>query len=334
MPGPTITTSNHGNTKMSIAWSFPGAVKYSVSVNGPTNVLNLINTTATTYDLKDLKPKTQYNISVTATKSDNTTVVSSIVAGTLNVAPYGATITVTNITNTSFFLKWLSSNADIYTVKVTPGNFKMLNTKETSALVSLLTPNTNYTISVITYGSEGTTPAPKVKYVKTMNIGPSIPKLLVSNLTSTSMNVAWKSDLAVKYNVTIGDIVSLTDTTKTSYSLTNLERKTKYNVSITAFDSAGTTSVLNENVATLADYVECPSITFKNVTSSGFTVGWSSPSAVKYDVTVTPGVFSLMETTLKETDFVGTSGETYTVNVKAYGPVKAFITNSIVKKLT
>ena len=333
MSGPSIIASNHGNTKMSIAWSFPGAVKYSVTVNGETNVLNLQNTTATKHELNDLTPKTSYNISVTAIKTDNTSVSASIVSSTLNVAPAGANITVSNITNTSFVMNWLSKNAYNYTVKVTPGNFKITDTKETSALVTLLNPDTNYTITVISYGYEGKNPAPKVKSVKTTNIGPSIPKLIVSNITATSMDVAWKSDLAVKYNVKIGDIVSLTDTKITSYSLTGLERRTRYDVSITAFDSAGTSSTLNDSIATLADFVECPSISFKNVTAGGFTVSWASPSAVKYDVTVTPGDFSLMGTTLTETNFVGSS-EIYTVNVKAYGPVKAFITNSSKIKLT
>jgi len=332
MSGLSIIASNHGNTKMSLAWSFPGAVKYSVAVNGETNVLNLV-TTATTHELNGLTPKTSYIISVTAMKADNTSVSASIVSSTLNVAPAGANITVSNITNTSFIINWLSKNAHTYSVKVTPGNFKITDTKETSALVTLLNPDTNYTITVISYGYEGKNPAPKIKSVKTTNIGPSIPKLIVSNITSSSMDLAWKSDLAVKYNVKIGDIISLTDTKISSYRLTDLERRTKYDVSITAFDSAGTTSVLNESVATLADYVECPSISFKNVTGGGFTACWASPSAVKYDVTITPGDFSLMGTSLTETNFVGTSG-TYTVNVKAYGPVKAFITNSTKIKLT
>ena len=332
MSVPTINVSNHGNTKMSLAWSFPGAVKYSVTVDGPTNVLNLV-TTATSHELTGLRPKTQYIISVTATKADNTSAVASVTAATLNVAPFAAKITTTNITNTSFVINWLSSNAETYSVKVTPGNFKILHTKDTSALVTLLTANTDYTISVISYGYDGKNPAPKLHFVKTTNIGPSIPKLIVSNITSTSMDVAWKSDLAVKYNVNIGDLVSLTDTKTTSYRLTGLERRTKYNVQITAFDSAGTSNTLNDSIATLADFVECPSISFKNVTAGGFTVSWASPSAVKYDVTVTPGDFSLMGTTLTETNFVGSS-EIYTVNVKAYGPVKAFITNSSKIKLT
>jgi hypothetical protein len=331
MSGPSIIATNHGNTKMSIAWSFPGAVKYSVSVNGPnSNIINLQNTTATTYELTGLTPKTSYNISVTAIKSDNTSAVSSITSSTLNVTPFAATITATNITNTSFLINWLSSNAYTYSVKVTPGNFKIATTKETSALVTHLNPNTTYKVSVIAYGYDNKNPSPKIKEVKTTNIGPSIPKLIVSNITATSMDVAWKSELAVKYNVQIGDIVTLNDTKTTSYSLTGLERKTKYNVSITAFDSAGTSNTLNDSVATLADFVECPSINFKNVTGGGFTAGWNSPSAVKYDVTITPGDFSLMGTTLKETVFTGPSG-TYTVNVKAYGPVKAFITNTAVQ---
>jgi len=331
MSVPIINVTNNANTSMTIGWSFPGAVKYSVSVNGPTNVLNL-TTTKTSHDLTGLRPKTQYNISVTATKSDNTTAVASVTAATLNIPPFAAKITTTNITNTSFLLNWSSSNAETYNVKVTPGNFKMLNTKETSALVTLLTANTDYTISVISYGYDGKNPASKIHYVKTTNIGPSLPKLIVSNITSDSMNVAWSSELAVKYNVKIGDLVTLTDTTKTSYALTGLERKTKYDVSITAFDSAGTSNTLNQSISTLADFVESPAITFKNVTATGFTACWASPSAVKYDVTITPGDFSLMGTTVTETDFVGTPG-TYKVNVKAYGPVKAFITNSATKAI-
>jgi hypothetical protein len=319
---------------MKLDWSFPGAVKYSVTASGPTSsVLNLPLTQLTSYELKDLKIKTKYTISVIAIKADGTSSANSFTATTTAIVPYGASITASNITNTSVYITWESINADFYDVRVTPGNFKMLNTKERSAVVNFLNAGTKYSISVFSYGAGNTGPTPKVISIKTTNFGPSIPKLLVSNVTADSMNLEWKSERAVKYDVKIDDLVSMTGTKERSYALKGLERKTKYNISITAFDSDGVTSVLNEGVATLADFVECPSISFKNVTSSGFTAVWKSPSAVKYDVTITPGDFSLMGTTLNEADFSGDPG-VYTVNVKAYGQVKAFITASAVQKLT
>ena len=334
MAVPVINATNIGNTSMKLDWSFPGAVKYSVTAAGPnSSVLNLLLTQLTSCELKDLKPKTTYNISVVAVKADGTSYTNSISKITTSIIPYGAQILVSNITNTSFFVTWYSSNADYYDVRVTPGNFKMLNTKEKSAAVKFLNAGTNYSISVFAYGAGNTGPTPKVTNIKTTNFGPSIPKLIVSNVTANSMNVSWKSERAVKYDIKIDTLVSMTGTTETSYALTGLERRTKYNVSITAFDSDGMMSVLNDSVATLADFVECPSISFKNVSSSGFTAVWKSPSAVKYDVTITPGDFSLMGTTLNEADFSGDPG-LYTVNVKAYGPVKAFITASAVQKLT
>ncbi|WP_051605788.1 endonuclease [Polaribacter sp. Hel_I_88] len=136
-------------------------------------------------------------------------------------------------------------------------------------------------------------------YITADDEAPTVPtNVTLSNITTTSMDVAWSAssdnEAVTKYEVFVNGTLN-GNTTTTNYSITNLNPNTTYSISVLAKDIANNASAQSTvvNGTTLAD-LEAPSIptniTISNQTGSSFRVNWEASTdnsgVTSYDIFV------------------------------------------------
>jgi hypothetical protein len=303
---------------------------YSISPIGSTSTTSN-TTTLTTITFTNLSQSagTTYTVSVTPTCGTVQGRLGSFLVTTLP-NPITVTPTVSNISQYNFTVKWLASvGATSYTYTINPSPNPALITNSTNALQQTFTglaAGTQYTIQIIPTNIAGSADAITVNGT---TFPPPISGYTANNILDTNFMVSWLSEpTATNYIYTInGSIlqnqpVTTIGTTYTNVTFTNLFPGTIYNLTVAAADVSGAgPPVTIPTVLTLPDSISTLYLQAGSLTTSGFTITWSSiygASGYNYTISPSPDVnlLPINGTNNNSITFTGlTGGASYAVTV-------------------
>ena len=251
-----------------VSWTAPtndggqSISNYTVNViTGGSTVTTASAGTSTSATITGLTNGTSYTFTVTATNSVGT---SSASTASSAVIPYTVpgTPSVVSIssTNGSATLSWSAPASNggrtitDYTITASP-SITAITTSSTSYTVTGLTNGTTYTFSVVANNLRGSSSAATFSAVTPQPVAPSAPRSLAADMSvaSAQANLSWLAPednggaTITQYTVTASrtgaaDIVRTTSST--SYAFTGLTNGASYTFTVTATNSAGTSSAV------------------------------------------------------------------------------------------
>ncbi len=250
-------------------------------------------------------------------------------------APAISAVTANSVTATSAIITWTTDQAATdqvnYGTTASYGSASALGTAlVTSHTVTLtgLTPGTTYDYQAVSANSAGTS-ASSANYTfattaATGGVPPAIANVTATNITGTSVTIAWTTDQAatdqVNYGTTasygLSSALSTTLVTSHSVTLTNLLPGITYNYEVVSTNSASLSAVsTNHTFATLSSVGTPPNLSYVaawGASPSGVTISWSTDvpatTAVGYGTTPALGQLSPVQTSLSPSHGVILSG--------------------------
>ncbi|XP_067875836.1 receptor-type tyrosine-protein phosphatase H-like [Heterodontus francisci] len=205
---PSLVTSlsvlNRTTESLAIGWTAPTDTRasnytYNITVTSDTGTFSETYTTGpgeTVFQVTDLKPGVEYNLTVMSVTPENTLSAPENLKSTTNPSPV-TDLSVTKRTTNSLMLHWKASNdmrvsAYIYRVKADSMNFSKTNHTspgETEYLVEFLTPGVQYSLSVESVTPEHTSSTPENFMDATLPGAPSA--LQCAHNTGYTIKVEW-----------------------------------------------------------------------------------------------------------------------------------------------
>ena len=344
-----VTVSGITQTSATVNWVSPamdgGAaitgynVEYRDSATASWVSTTVTGTTAT---LTGLTATTVYQVQVSAVNSVGASVPSSITSFTTlgNVPSVPTNAVVTQDHGNYVRLGWTAPASNggnaitSYTVQqLKAGVWTTVYTSTgTSALVSGLTPLTDYQFKIWANNVAGAGPSVDLAYT-TGPLAPATPAVTLSGLTSSSVVATWPAsaqtdpNYPVTYEVTYGAGISLTPVgkytiTATTYTLTGLRSVSTYWVRVQALAGKSSSGGSYVSFTTTANAPTAPYWLSTVRATDTYTLNWavsSSGGSAILDYKLQSSDSNT--TTSVWTDVATTTTQTYTVPVPAAGQV-------------
>lgn len=284
-----LTSSNITSSGFTLNWqSVNGATSYLISING--NPVTRV--TSPSYTFTNLTASSTYSLQVSAENGAGGSPLSNALNVTTSTpiaipsAPTG--LTSNNITSNGFGLSWSPVNS------ASSYNIYRNNTLVATNIVATnydsigLNSSTMYSMQVSAVNSAGESLKSNGLNVNTAAPPLSIPGtptgLTNSSVTSAGFNLNWNSvSGATSYNIYKDGVLYASNVTSTSFIASGLSASTTYSMQVSAVNIAGESNKSTIlNTTTSAPPVTIPSaptgLSSSGVTSSGFTLNWSSVS--------------------------------------------------------
>lgn len=310
----SVNATSITTTSFRVNWTASsGATGYSVKVNS----LAFVDVSTLYYDVTGLEPGFSNTVIVRANNASGSTEAAPITVPTLPAAP--ATVTATNITQTSFTVNWtLSSGATTYSVNINSAGFLLVpgGSSVTSYDVTGLGAASLNTVIVRANNASGSTEASSIS-VRTLAPAPT--SVNATSITQTSFTVNWTlSSGATSYSVNInsgGFVLVSGGATVNSYNVSGMSAGTTNTVIVQANNDTGSSPASSINVLTLPPAPG--SVTASSITQTSFIVNWTaSLSATTYSIKINTADFvSVIPTTYTVINL--SSGSTNTIIVAA-----------------
>uniref|UniRef100_A0A3B4UBU8 Collagen alpha-1(XII) chain n=1 Tax=Seriola dumerili TaxID=41447 RepID=A0A3B4UBU8_SERDU len=224
----------------------------------------ILNSDETTYVLENLEPDTPYDVSVTAIYPDESE--SEDLLGTERTSPNAppTNLVVFNETITSLNARWNPPTGRVQNYRITyvptaggRSQTTQVGGKKNTVLLPKLTPDTEYSISVVAVYAQGV--SRDLNGVgKTRPLG-GVRNLRVTDPTTSSLNVLWEAaegnvrQYRVFYVPEAGGEEEMVQVSGSTYNtvLKNLQSDTVYTVTVVPIYSAGEGQRMSENGKTL-----------------------------------------------------------------------------------
>ncbi|KAL1023622.1 hypothetical protein UPYG_G00043650, partial [Umbra pygmaea] len=250
LPAPDqLTVDSVDTTSATVIWNQPPGLdqthhQYQISYQCPGTEPHITTTSSPSITLSDLKPATEYTVTVcTVLENGNTSDLVST-AFTTEV-PEPCDLTIEEIKSTSLTIKWTMALG----LHQTPHHFlisycsqgnktKTVNTEDCYRTLSDLQPGTQYTVSVSTVLNKGLQSKPVSTNVCTVPLAPD--QLTVDSLDTTSATVIWNQPPGLDqthhhYQISYqcpGTEPHITTTSSHSITLSDLKPATEYSVTV------------------------------------------------------------------------------------------------------
>uniref|UniRef100_A0A8C4DVI3 Collagen alpha-1(XII) chain n=1 Tax=Dicentrarchus labrax TaxID=13489 RepID=A0A8C4DVI3_DICLA len=265
----------------------------------------ILNNDETTHVLEGLETDTPYDVSVTAIYPDESE--SEDLLGTERTLPNGppTDLVVFNETITSMNARWNPAPGRVQNYKITyvptsGGRSQTVGGKKTTVLLPKLTPDTEYSITVVAVYAKGLSQelnvTPKMNVYKIIYIaGPlgGVRNLRVTDPTTSTLNVLWEAaegnvrhyrifyvpaaggeQEMVSWEIVLSIRVQVSGSTYNSV-LKNLQSDTVYTVTVVPVYSAGEGQRMSENGKTL-ERSPVRNIQVFNPTTNTLNVRWEA----------------------------------------------------------
>uniref|UniRef100_A0A4W6E2Z3 Collagen alpha-1(XII) chain n=1 Tax=Lates calcarifer TaxID=8187 RepID=A0A4W6E2Z3_LATCA len=265
----------------------------------------ILNNDETTHLLENLEPDTPYDVSVTAIYPDESE--SEDLLGTERTSPNAppTDLVVFNETTTSLNTKWNPAPGRVQNYRITyvptsggRSQTTQVGGKKNTVLLPKLTPDTEYSISVVAVYARGVSREVLLKkccyYVMCAKLNASylylIPEplggvrnLRVTDPTTSTLNVQWEAaegnvrQYRVYYVPAAGGDEEMVQVSGSTYStvLKNLQSDTVYTVTVVPIYSAGEGQRMSENGKTL-ERSPVRNIQVFNPTTNSLNVRWEA----------------------------------------------------------
>ncbi|CAN9502287.1 unnamed protein product [Ophioblennius macclurei] len=248
----------------------------------------ILNNDETTHVLENLEPDTPYDVSVTAIYPDESE--SEDLLGTERTSPLGPPtgLIVYNETTTTLNAKWTPPPGRVQNYKITyvptaggRAQTTQVGGKKNSVLLPKLTPDTEYSISVVAVYARGVS-KDLTGVGKTRPLG-GVRNLRVTDPTTSTLNVQWEAaegnvrQYRVYYVPAAGGEEEMVQVSGNTYNtvLKNLQSDTVYTASVVPIYSAGEGQRLSENGKTL-ERSPVRNIQVFNPTTNTLNVRWDA----------------------------------------------------------
>ncbi|XP_041828166.1 collagen alpha-1(XII) chain isoform X2 [Melanotaenia boesemani] len=262
-----------------IGWTKKGEFNFQYAI---------LNSDETTHVLVDLEPDTPYDVSVTAIYPDESE--SEDLLGTERTSPNAppTNLVVFNETITSLNARWTPPPGKVQNYRITyvptsggRSQTTQVGGKKNSVLLPKLTPDTEYSISVVAVYAGGVS-RDLNGLGKTKPLG-GVRNLLVTDPTTSTLNVQWEPaegnprQYKIFYVPAAGGTEDMVQVPGISYStvLKNLQSDTVYTVSVVPVYSAGEGQRMSENGKTL-ERSAVKNIQVYNPTTNSLNVRWEA----------------------------------------------------------
>jgi chitodextrinase len=248
-----LQVTSRTETGTSISWassSSANVISYAISKNEEPPLL--IPNTENSYTFQELPLDKTFFIEVWAINDKNIpSTIDAITIEPVDVTPpiKPGTPVITNITQTSATISWAPSTDNVavtgYTISI--NNKPPISTTSTQYTFIELDDATQYTVEIKAFDAAGNSSAPSTASFQTKDAtAPEKPGLpVITNISQTSVTINWTpsaDNVAVtSYTITLNNKPPIS-TTRTQYTLTELEELTQYTVEIRALDAAGNSS--------------------------------------------------------------------------------------------
>ncbi|MCC3160623.1 fibronectin type III domain-containing protein [Hymenobacter sp. 15J16-1T3B] len=257
------------------------------------------NPTASPVALSGLTPGTQYTVRIVSNCGSGQSAAATTTFTTLTPCNPVTGLAAGSITTTSASLSFTGSGAS-YTVTYTPqgGSATTVTPAPTASPVSLtgLTPNTQYTVSVVSNCGNGLSSTPTTTTFTTLAPCNAVTGLAAGSITTTSASLSFTgtgSSYTVTYTPQGGAATTVTPApTASPVALAGLTPNTQYTVSVVSNCAGGQTSAAATATFTTLPTATCAAptgVAVSGVTSTAATVTFTpAAGAGSYTVTYTP----------------------------------------------
>jgi RHS repeat-associated protein len=321
-----LTVTSTTASTVSLSWTAPSGTVTGYDVYEDGTLLSSTGTitasvSGTTAVVSGLNPSTTYTFTVAAVNVAGTGTQSSPVTATtaLAVPPAPTGLTVTGTTDTTVSLSWTAPSGAVTGYDVYEGGTLLSSTgtvtvsvSGTTAVVSGLTQDTTYTLTVAAYNPAGTGPQSSSVSVTPGLPAPAAPTgLTVTGTAASSVSLSWTAPSGTVtgyYVYENGGPTSVATSASTSVTVTGLSASTTYTFTVAAYNSGGTGPQSSSVSATTAASVTAPAaptgLTATGATASA-SLSWTAPSGTvtgydvyeeNCDVTDCDGQLTLLET--------------------------------------
>uniref|UniRef100_A0A673B762 Collagen, type XII, alpha 1a n=1 Tax=Sphaeramia orbicularis TaxID=375764 RepID=A0A673B762_9TELE len=281
-----------------IGWTKKGDSNYQYAI---------LNNDETTHVLENLEPDTPYDVSVTAIYPDESE--SEDLLGTertckINITPNAppTNLVVFNETTTSLNARWNPAAGRVQNYRITyvptsggRSQTTQVGGKKTTVLLPKLTPDTEYSISVVAVYARGVS-GELNGLGKTKPLG-GVRNLQVTDPTTSTLNVKWEPaegnvrQYRIFYVPAAGGVEETAQVSGSTFNtvLKNLQSDTIYTVTVVPIYSAGEGQRMSENGKTL-ERSPVRNIQVFNPTTNTLNVRWEAATGpvLQYRVVYTP----------------------------------------------
>jgi hypothetical protein len=339
LAAPTISTQAISTTVVRFSWSNPTNVlsyQYYTSASGTIGPITLVSGTTT----KDITVADAGNVTIYV-QSIGLPYAPSNTWGTLYGTAYlgYSSVTANSIvgtpnTTTQVSFTWSGVNSDSYDY-YTSYNSTVINTTNTSAVVSSGSANTSVTLYVKSKGNASYMPATTyssgsgTSYAGTA----SISNLSATSLTTTTVRVSWNTisnvgSFSYRTNIDPTSRTLTNTTTSQDVSTSGIGGSVRFYISAT-----GATNYMNM-AETYVDgssygYWATPSLTYTSTSTTTFTVSWSAASGATYQYSTPTVTKTNTSSSSSQSITVSSAGGNATVTIYATGGVYAESSASI-----
>ena len=355
VPGaPTSVSATAGNAQATVSWTAPASnggasiESYTVTSSPGNRTATTNNGSTTSATVTGLNNGTAYTFTVVATNANGNSSASSASASvTPSTVPGAPTSVSATAGNAQATVSWTApasnggASIESYTVTSSPGNRTATtnNGSTTSATVTGLNNGTAYTFTVVATNTNGNSSASSASASVTPSAPsglitvPGAPRLVTVINGNLSAIVSWSAPISnggasiESYTVAsnTGGFSEITqDGSTTTVTITGLTRGTSYTFTVTATNSAGTSSPSQASQAIVAAITPNAPTNVTAVAWDRFaTVSWSAPTDLggmplrHYIIHASSGDLQLTSrnTTIEFTGL--TNGTAYTFTVTA-----------------
>jgi hypothetical protein len=316
-----VTTSGITGTSATINWTTDqpaaGWIEYGLTTAyGTLTTIDPAMTLTHAYQLNSvLTADTTYHFRVHAANSSGVAGASGDFTLTTAVAPAISNITVTNLTATTATISWttdIPSNTRIeYGTTNSYGSFTTLDpalVTSHSQTITGLTPGVTYFFMVRSISAQNIL-AKLAGDPFTMPLPPVLSNIFVGNLTATSANINWMTNLPadsqVDYGLTTdyGTTTTLDPTPRTSHlvPISGLLVGNTYHYRVRSTSIGGTTTSADFTFSTAVAPV-ISGITASTITGGSATVNWTTDqpadSQIEYGTTTAYGIMTTLDSSL------------------------------------
>ena len=259
---PSISTLALGTSSLTIGFYSQGASSYYYSVGGINNY-----TAQSSATISSLSSGTTYTATVLAINQTGSSYPTQVIELMLPAAP---SLTLTNLTPSSFTLQYSSFGASSYLY-----NINGVSSYTTSQIltISSLVPGVLVTGAIYAINSSGSS----VSTYFSEQSAPLAPTQQVTAITTASFTVNYQSQGASSYYYNIANTSATTQST--GVSLTNLSSGTVYSGVLVASNTSGSSLATVFSTITVSNQ---PSVTKNNISTTSFNLNFSSVGASSY----------------------------------------------------
>ncbi|XP_023207016.1 receptor-type tyrosine-protein phosphatase beta isoform X4 [Xiphophorus maculatus] len=249
-----------------------------------------INVSETSLTISNLTAGEQYTITVTAVAADKLTEGKSETVVIYTKPEAVNNLTVTEVTTTSVSVNWTEPEGKrlFYTVKWENGN-KHLNTSETQANVTELTPGENYCFNVTAVATDNKTESDE-RNICQFTKPEVVTNLSVFNVTTSSLFVYWTkpkgSSSFYRIHWKGGEISLQRNVSETYLTISNLTAGEQYTITVTAVAADKLTEGKSETVVKYTKPEAVNNLTVTEVTTTSVSLNWTEPEGKRLFYTV------------------------------------------------